>query len=102
VTAGSSALQGQAGSPASFTVSVTSQTATTALVDVEIYDANFKKVDQQYFDNESFDAGQTKSYTVTWNTPPAGTYTVMAGVFGAGWGKSYSWNANLAQLTISP
>jgi hypothetical protein len=101
ITTDTQQLQGQANSQLSVTVNVTSATATGALVDVEFYDANNKKVGQQYFDNESFTAGQSKTYTATWKPPADGTYTVMAGVFNPGWGTNYSWNANVAQITVS-
>jgi hypothetical protein len=92
------------GSPASITASVKSGTATSVLVDVEVYDSAGQKVFQQAWDNQSFTAGQTRTFTAAY-TPAAsaatGTYTVMIGVFSPGWGTLYSWNSSAAALTIS-
>jgi hypothetical protein len=86
------------------TVSTTSATSATALVDVEMYDSTWKKVFQQFWDNQTFSAGQPRTFTATW-TPPStlvpGTYTVMVGIFSTGWGTLYNWNSNATTLTLN-
>jgi hypothetical protein len=84
-------------------VSVTSGSTRTALVDVEIYAPNGTKVHQTYFDAQSFTAGVTKKYTVTWRPPgnaATGTYTVKVGVFSAGWGVLYAWNNSAGTFRV--
>ena len=85
------------------TARVTDSKSTTALVDVEIYDQNWNKVYQRFWDNQSFTANVTRSFGTTWNVPAGaatGTYTVMVGTFGPGWNGAYSWNANAARFVV--
>jgi hypothetical protein len=92
------------GGTVTVTASVTSATAATVLVDVEGYSPSGGKVFQQSFDNESFTAGQTKSYPVSWAVPATaatGTYTVKVGIFAPAWGTLYSWNDNAAQFAVT-
>lgn len=93
-----------AGSTASISAAVTSASATTVLVDVEIYSAAGAKVHQQFFDNQAFAAGQKRNYPVSWAVPAnltPGTYTVVVGVFSAGWGTNYVWNSEAATVTVA-
>lgn len=93
----------KAGGTESIGASVTSATALGALVDVEIYNSAGAKVFQQWFDNQSFSAAQTRTYKVNWAVPSstkAGTYTVKIGVFSPGWTHLYTWNNNAAQFTV--
>jgi hypothetical protein len=86
-------------------VSVKSGSATTALVDVELYDQDGAKVHQQVYDNQTFAAGQTRTFTPTWRVPAGaatGTYTVKVGVFKPGWGVLYHWNNSAAQFAVTP
>jgi hypothetical protein len=67
----------------------------SALVDIEVYAPDGRKVHQVHYDAQSFKAGVAKQYSVSWNVPrnmPAGTYTVKIGVFKSGWGALYHWN----------
>jgi hypothetical protein len=92
-----------AGQPVTITSSVTSSQASTALVDVEVYDASFTKVFQQAWDNQSFTANQPRSYSSTWQIPSAaatGVYSVDIGVFSPGWGTLYNWNAAAASIAV--
>lgn len=94
------------GKPVPLTARVTSQSATTALVDLEVYDPLGRKVCQQFFEGQSFSAGQTKSYSVTCSLPAgtaAGLYVVKIGVFSPGWSTLYSWNDRAALfIVLSP
>jgi hypothetical protein len=76
--------------------------AATALVDIEVYNSSGVRVSQQWFDNQSFAAGQSKTYTITYTPGPVGTYTVKVGVFSPGWGTSLNWNDNAASFAVTP
>ncbi|HEX8968771.1 MAG TPA: hypothetical protein VF937_12875, partial [Chloroflexota bacterium] len=87
----------------SITTSVTSSQASIVLVDVEVYDPSNLKVFQQYWDNQSFSAGQTRTYVANWviaSTAASGAYTVDVGVFAPGWGTVYSWRAGAASVSV--
>ncbi|MGI9146849.1 MAG: hypothetical protein ACR2IK_09920 [Chloroflexota bacterium] len=93
----------QRGTNVALTARVRSNTAISALVDLEVYDASGTKVFQQAWDNRSFSAGQTRSLTATWQVSAdanSGRYTVMIGVFSPGWGTLYSWNASAATVSV--
>jgi hypothetical protein len=93
-----------AGTSVTITSSVRSVTAATALVDVEVFDGTGKRVFQQRWDNESFAAAQTRTFTSSW-TPPLtslpGSYTIRVGVFTPGGGSQYYWNANAGNFTVA-
>jgi Purple acid Phosphatase, N-terminal domain len=92
------------GGSATITASVTSGSAATILVDVEVYAPGGAKVHQQWFDNQAFTAGQQRSYPVTWNVPTgtsAGTYAVKIGIFSVGWGANLAWNDNAASIAVT-
>jgi hypothetical protein len=91
------------GSAVSIVARVTSATASNALVDVEVYDPAGSKVFQQFFDNQTFAAGQQRQYTVPWTVPTGaavGTYRVKIGVFNPGWGTLHDWEDNAGQFTV--
>ena len=92
------------GSSVTISASVTSTAASTVLVDIEVYSAMGTKVFQQAQDNQTFTAGQTRTFPVNWSVPasePSGTHTVKVGVFAPGWGTVYHWNDNAATFTVS-
>jgi hypothetical protein len=80
---------------------VTASQAASALVDVEVYNTAGQKVFQQWFDDQAFDAGQSQTYTVTYQPGRTGTYTVKVGVFSVGWGILFNWNDNAALFTVT-
>jgi|GEM_PF-2349601 len=83
------------------TITVTSDSNVTALVDIEVYDPAGNKIAQQYWDNVQFSAGGGWRYTVNWTAgQQRGTYTVKAGVFTPGWGKLYTWNNDVADVQV--
>src|SRR5262249_25338744 len=91
------------GGTVTINASVKSAAATTVLVDVEAYSASGQKVFQSYADNQSFTAGQTRSYAIAWQVPSttaAGSYTLVVGIFGPGWGALQSWNGSAGSLTV--
>ncbi len=75
------------------TARLTSNTSTRGLADVEIYDQNWNKVYQRFWDNQSFTANVTRSFGATWTVPAGaapGIYTVMVGTVNPGWNGVYS------------
>lgn len=95
---------GTPGASFAIAASVRSDTTRSALVDVEVYDSAWTKVYQQYFDNQSFTAGQQRTFNAAWattNSTPTGTYTVMIGVFTTGWGTTLHWNGAAGSLSVT-
>jgi hypothetical protein len=92
------------GSTATITASVTSPSAATVLVDIEVYSAAGVKLHQAFFDGQAFSAGQQRTYPITWTVPAgtaAGTYTVMVGIFSPGWGTNYAWNGQAGTVVVT-
>jgi len=82
---------------------VTVNRSTRALVDVEIYDQNWNKVYQRFWDNQSFIANQARSFNTAWSIPVGaapGRYTVMVGTFGPGWTGVDSFNNSAATFQV--
>lgn len=93
------------GATVTITASVTSGQAASALIDIEVYDPSGTRVFQRAFDNQSFVAGQQRSFTASWQIPgtaATGTYAVKLGTFLPGWGTLLRWDNNAATLTVSP
>jgi hypothetical protein len=59
----------RAGNRIGITASVRSNVAQVALVDVEVYAPNGQKVFQTYWDQRSFSANRTRSFSTTWRVP---------------------------------
>lgn len=64
------------------------------IVDVEIVSSQGQRQFQQFFEGQSIAAQQTRTYTVSWSPPSAGTYTIKVGVFSANWSVNYFWEDN--------
>jgi hypothetical protein len=93
----------RAGQTLRITAQVKSSTAASALIDIEIYGPDGQKIYQRVYDNESFSAGKTKSFSTRWLVPwtaPKGVYTVKIGVFSPGWGTLYTWNDAAATFKV--
>ncbi|MCC7371412.1 MAG: cellulase family glycosylhydrolase [Chloroflexi bacterium] len=91
------------GGGVSIGANVTIAAAGVYVVDVEVHNATEQNLRQWYWENQSFAAGQTRSYPVTWSVPanmPAGTYTVQIGVFSADWGVNHFWDSYSAFITV--
>ena len=95
------------GSPVSITATVTdSGTASlsNANVEVQVFDGSGKAVSDNVWSGQNFTAGQSHTYTYTWNVPAtqaAGTYTVMIGVFDSGWVTDYYWNSAAGTIAVT-
>jgi Cellulase (glycosyl hydrolase family 5) len=82
---------------------VTASHNAIALVDIEIWDQQWNKVFQQYWDNRAFTAGTPRTFTANWTVPAGarpGTYTVFVGTFVPGWQGLYSFDKNAATFTV--
>ena len=92
------------GTGVTITVDVTADTSRRALVDVEVYDAQGRRVLQRFWDGQAFAAGQRVRYRPAWSAPvgaAAGTYTVKVGVFGEGWTGLLHWNDRAATFRVT-
>jgi len=90
------------GQNVSVVAQITSAAASTALVDVEIYNPAGTKAHQVWFDNQTFTAGQQRSYTVNWIAPATtGTYAVRIGVFVPGWQGLLHWNNDAGSFVVA-
>lgn len=89
--------------PVVVTVSVRASAATSALVDVELYDPKGRKVRQAWWDAQAFAAGATRTFSVSWSAPatPTGTYRVKVGAFVPAWGPMLAWNDAAASLSVT-
>jgi hypothetical protein len=72
-----------------------------ALVDVEVYDANNSRVFQQFTQNLSFGASETKHFSYAYTPSNAGTYRIAVGVFANDWSHNYNWTDTAGTLTVS-
>src|SRR6266851_4514812 len=92
------------GGTAAITASVTSRTtATSASVDIEIYDANGAKVFERAYDGERFAAGQTIDHNVSWTVPAnarLGPYSIQVGVFSSDWSTQHIWNDSAGSVNV--
>jgi hypothetical protein len=89
-------------------VQVTASTEVKSLVAIQMFHmtGGDPAVDKQ-FDDQSFAAGETKTFTTDWTVPASakpGDYVVKVGVFRPHWGqggKSYDYNDSAAVITVS-
>jgi autotransporter family porin len=91
------------GQSVTLTASVRSDANRQALVDLEVYDRSGRKVFQQFWDNQSFQAGTGRQFSAVWAIPrslAAGSYTVKIGVFSVAWSTLRHWNNDAARLTV--
>jgi len=101
--AGISADRLNPGQRLSIEAKVSSETAIKVLVDVEVYTMSGDKVHQEYWDGQSFEAGQTRTFTTSWSVPSnakPGEYVVKVGTFPPGWGTPFDFNGEAAIFTV--
>jgi len=94
--------QATVGQSVAVTASVKSERARRALIDLEIYDQAGRKVFQQFWNSQSFTAGQTRTFTAAWATGglAAGSYSVKVGVFAVDWRSMIHWNDRAADVAL--
>jgi len=84
-------------------LTVTSRAASDALVDIQLYAPDGRQVLQKDWDDQSFDLGESQSYTAEWTPFPGdqgGEYTVKVGIFNPGWGILYQWEDQADHFTV--
>ena len=94
------------GGTVSITASFTSAVAATAIVSIYVFaPGGTTQLNQQYFENQVFSAGQQRIYTVSWTVPAAavtGAYVIKLGTFPPGWsGVHYSWTDPAGTFTVT-
>lgn len=102
-TTSATAPSTNASASATISASVVAATAGARLIDIEVYSASGAKVHQEWFDNQSVSAGQTRTFSSVWQTPTttaAGVYSVRIGVFANGWTSMYHWNGDAGTLNV--
>ena len=95
-----------AGGNVTITASVTSATAVSGdIVDIYVYAPNgTTQLAEQFFTSQSFNAGEQRSFTMTWSSPAtsaAGTYVVKLGVASAAWAQTLAWNGGAASFAVT-
>jgi hypothetical protein len=94
------------GGTVNLTALVTSATATDALVDIEVTAPDgVTTVYQVWFDNQTFAAGEQRTYPAVWRVPTTaaiGTYALKVGVFAPAWAVLYSWSSPATILVTAP
>jgi hypothetical protein len=81
-----------------------SATAGNMIVDLEVYTSAGEKVGQTYYQSQNFTAAQTRPYSYSYKVPSdtaSGQYTLMVGVFTAGWSSDAYWNSSAASFTVT-
>lgn len=102
-TASSSTNSVNPGSPVTITANITSDSALSVLVDIEVADSSGNRDFQRLIDGQWFNAGQSRSFTATWQVPsgqPGGLYTVRVGVFTSDWSTRHHWNATADTFSV--
>lgn len=91
------------GYPFTITVTVANHggTAHASIIDLEVKDAQGKKVNQQYTMGQKIEAGQTRSYIYTWTPSVVGTYTIDLGAFGPGWSSKHLFSSGVMTLAVT-
>jgi hypothetical protein len=92
------------GQTVAITANVTSATASNVVIDVEVHDPADHTIYHWYWETETFAAGQTKTYQVSWPvlaSDEPGTYHVQVGVFTPSWVSELTYNSDAAQVTVT-
>jgi endoglucanase len=92
------------GATETITASVRSDTSRIVLVDIEVYTPAGKRIAQRFFDKQSFTAGVSRNFTMTWSAPSAavmGLHTIKVGIFTAGWAQMIHWNNSAATFSVA-
>jgi hypothetical protein len=87
------AITGTSGSPIPirFAAKDNGKAAPGSVIEIEVWDASDNSVYKDNKQNESFAAGEAKSYTFMWTPAKPGTYTVTLSVYGPGWTPPYGF-----------
>ncbi|MBI2644234.1 MAG: hypothetical protein HYW95_01840 [Candidatus Wildermuthbacteria bacterium] len=83
------------------TVQATGDAVAGTIVDVEVQDGAGNQLFQQYFENQSFSAGQSRTYNVDWTPMSQGQFYVHVGIFASGWNTVYHWQSSVVSIAVS-
>jgi hypothetical protein len=76
------------------------QAVPDGLLEMEIWDASNKAVYKQQKINESFSAGQQRTFEFSWTPEKGGEYTVNIGAYGPKWVTSMAWKEKAAVIAV--
>lgn len=77
--------------------------ASTVLVDLELYDNGHNKIAQRFWDNTNFPANSQQTFTFdSPNNLNPGTYFFSIGIFGTNWSSLIHWYNNIQKFTVNP
>ncbi len=72
------------------------------IVNLEIYDSAGNQVQQEFFENVTFAAGESQSFSIDWNANvPEGTYYFAASTFSSDWSELLQWVSDAAVISIT-
>lgn len=83
------------------TITNSGQAVSGIIIDAEIYNSSNQQVFQKVFDNQSFAAGQSQTYSLNFTPSTAGNYSIKLGVFSSGWTSLYLWQNSAATISAS-
>src|SRR4029077_18532219 len=93
------------GTQVTLTATFTSSVASSPLLGVEIYSPGGATLTfQKWFRNDSFAAGEQRSYPITWSVPNAaalGTYGVTLSAYSQGWKSLFGIKPSAATLAVN-
>lgn len=91
------------GGSAALSVRLTDKTLNVpnAVVDLEVYNAQNKRVAQNIWQGQKLVKGKSNAYHWTWKPTTPGAYTVKLGVFGSTWKPLYHWSDKALALTVA-
>lgn len=104
VNASVNPASGGPGTSFALSANVKASANSSALIDMEVYDANGNKVFQNFASNQNFSAGQTQTFTFNWATTSsqaAGQYILSIGVFSNDWTTDYVWQGNASTIVVT-
>ncbi|MSR76112.1 MAG: PKD domain-containing protein [Candidatus Ryanbacteria bacterium] len=70
-----------------------------AVLDFEVYDAGGVQVFQKFYNGETLQAGESRSFNYEFTPPGPGTYRVAVGVIKLNWTGLYQWVNSAASIT---
>lgn len=74
--------------------------APESILEVEIWDSSDSSVFKEHRSNESFGAGEAKTFNFTWTPAKPGKYTVSLGIFGPKWNPPYAFNPKALTVNV--
>lgn len=88
-----------------FTVTIKNNAATNEsgyVIDLELYNSSGQRQVQQFFENQNFTTGETKTYSFKWVPNTTGNYYLALGIFTSSWLKNIIWDQSFAFSVNNP